>query len=52
MENYKKHPIIVNTSAIPNMTENQARYFAKSIFSDIKKYIKEHQLEFQEWKTD
>lgn len=49
--NAKESCIIVNTSGIPLITKKQAQYFAISIFSDVKKYVKEHQAEFEQWQA-
>ncbi len=50
--NVKENCITVNTSGIPTITEKQACYFAVSIFSDMKTYIKEHQSEFKQWQAE
>ena len=34
------------------MSEMQAKFFARSIFSDVKKYIAEHHAEFETWQNE
>lgn len=50
--NVNENCITVNTSGIPTITKKQAHYFAISVFSDVKVYIKEHQSEFEQWQAE
>lgn len=41
--------LAVNTSGGVDMGTEQAKYFALSIFADMKAYIKEHRAEYEQW---
>ena len=45
-------PLAVETIGGENMSNEQARYFALSIFSGVKSYIKVHRAEFEEWQRE
>lgn len=34
------------------MSDKQAKYFALSIFGEVKSYIKEHRAEFEAWQRE
>lgn len=44
--------LTVNTSGAVLMGDEQAKYFAMSIFSEMKAYIKAHPAEFEAWKRN
>ena len=41
--------LAVKTSGEIIMGEEQAKYFAISIYAGVKTYLKEHQAEFEAW---
>lgn len=44
--------LTVETIGEKSMSNEQAKYFALSIFSGVKAYIKEHRAEFEEWQRE
>lgn len=41
--------LAIKTSGVAVLGEEQAKYFAISIFADMKAYIKEHRAEYEQW---
>lgn len=41
--------LAVNTSGGVDMGTEQAKYFAISIFADLKAYVKAHKAEYEQW---
>lgn len=41
--------LTIKTSGVAVLGEEQAKYFALSIFANAKAYIKEHRAEFEQW---
>ena len=41
--------LTIKTSGVAVLGEEQAKYFALSIFADMKAYIKEHRSEYEQW---
>lgn len=41
--------LAVNTSGGVDMGTEQAKYFAISIFADLKAYVKAHRAEYEQW---
>ena len=44
--------LTVETIGGKDMSEKQAKYFALSIFGEVKKYVKEHRTEFEAWQQE
>ena len=45
-------PMTVESFGGPGMSDEQAKYFAISIFAGVKQYISEHRAEFEEWHAE
>lgn len=45
-------PTTVEIVGGESMSNEQAKYFALSIFAGVKAYIKEHRAEFEEWQRE
>lgn len=41
--------LTIETSGKAVLSEEQAKYFALSIFADMKAYIRDHQAEYKQW---
>ena len=41
--------LTIKTSGVAVLSEEQAKYFALSIFDDMKNYIREHRAEYEQW---
>ena len=41
--------LTIKTSGVAVLGEEQAKYFALSIFADMKAYITEHRPEYEQW---
>ena len=41
--------LTIKTSGMAVLGEEQTKYFALSIFADMKAYIKEHRAEYEQW---
>ena len=41
--------LTIKTSGVAVLGEEQAKYFALSIFADVKAYVKEHRAEYEQW---
>ena len=50
--NVKENCITVQTFGESTITKKQAKYLAISIFPDIKKYIEDHRVEFEQWQAE
>ena len=46
------NPFTVETNGGEKMSNEQARYFALSIMSGVKSYIKTHRQEYEAWVAD
>ena len=41
--------LTIKTSGVAVLGEEQAKYFALSIFADMKAYVREHKEELEQW---
>ena len=41
--------LTIKTSGVAVLGEEQAKYFALSIFADVKAYVREHKEELEQW---
>ena len=41
--------LTIKTSGVAVLGEEQAKYFALSIFADVKAYVKAHRAEYEQW---
>lgn len=41
--------LTIKTSGVAVLGEGQVKYFALSIFADVKAYLKEHRAEYEQW---
>ena len=41
--------LTIKTTGVEVLGEEQAKYFALSIFADMKAYIKDHRAEYEQW---
>ena len=41
--------LTIKTSGVAVLGEKQTKYFALSIFADVKAYTKEHRAEYEQW---
>lgn len=44
--------LTIKTSGVAVLGEEQAKHIALSIFADVKAYIKEHRVEYEQWLTE
>ena len=41
--------LTIKTSGVAVLGEEQTKYFALSIFADVKAYVKEHRADYVQW---
>lgn len=44
--------LTIKTSGVAVLGEEQAKYFALSIFADVKAYLREHRTDYEQWMID